>query len=67
MVHGLVHQTLITRILGLYLSISSCTGYWVLWAAPYMKKGKGDTPKACAGRNKGKEKEERKKEKKEKK
>ena len=34
-------------------------------AAPYMKKGKGDTPKACAGRNKGKEKEERKKEKKE--
>ena len=38
-----------------------------LGAAPYMKKGKGDTPKACAGRNKGKEKEERKKEKKEKK
>ena len=30
-----------------------------------MEKGKGDTPKACGKRNKGKEKEERKKEKKE--
>ena len=36
------------------------------WAALYVEKGKGDTPKACGKRNKGKEKEERKKEKKEK-
>ena len=34
-------------------------------AALYVEKGKGDTPKACGKRNKGKEKEERKKEKKE--
>ena len=36
------------------------------WAALYVEKGKGDTPKACGKRNKGKKEKEKKERKKKK-